>query len=120
MDDARRTFDTLRGLLAEHEARLTVTRDEPTAYALEAGYAERWDRVLPFGSVEILKSYVSYHLFPVYVYPDLLDGLSPELRPRMQGKSCFNFRTITEPQRRALEILTRQGLRRYASEGLLP
>lgn len=120
MDDAQETFDTLRGILAEHEDRLTVDRDDPEAYALEAGYAQRWDRVLPFGSVEILKSYVSYHLFPVYVFPDLLDELSSGLRARMQGKSCFNFRTVTESQRRELETLTRKGLRRFAAEGLLP
>ena len=29
---------------------------------------------------------------PVYMFPDLLDGISPELRRRMQGKSCFNFK----------------------------
>jgi hypothetical protein len=28
---------------------------------------------------------------PVYYFPELLTGLSPELKKRMQGKSCFNF-----------------------------
>ncbi len=31
---------------------------------------------------------------PVYVNPALLEAISPELRKRMQGKSCFNFKTI--------------------------
>jgi hypothetical protein len=26
---------------------------------------------------------------PVYAWPDLLEDASPELRKRMQGKSCF-------------------------------
>jgi hypothetical protein len=28
---------------------------------------------------------------PVYVNPALLNGLSPELSKRVQGKACFNF-----------------------------
>ena len=34
---------------------------------------------------------------PVYVDPGLLDDVSPELRKRMQGKSCFNFTSVDEP-----------------------
>ena len=44
-----------------------------------------------FGGVQIKKNYVSYHLMPVYAFPDLLDGLSPELKKRMQGKSLLQF-----------------------------
>lgn len=47
-----------------------------------------------FGSVKINKNYVSFHLMPVYVFPFLIDKISPELKSRMQGKSCFNFKTI--------------------------
>ncbi|MDX1579189.1 MAG: hypothetical protein R3266_11930, partial [Gemmatimonadota bacterium] len=113
MEDADATFTALRSILEGYADALTVTRDEPEAYALDAGHSERWDKVLPFGRVEMEKRYVSYHLFPVYVYPALLDELSPELGPRMQGKSCFNFRTLTEAQRRALEELTERCFRRY-------
>ena len=34
---------------------------------------------------------------PVYAYPDLDEALSPDLRRRKQGKSCFNFTTVDEP-----------------------
>jgi hypothetical protein len=37
-------------------------------------------------------SYVSLHVYAVYLHPELVDALSPELRSRMQGKSCFNFK----------------------------
>lgn len=46
-----------------------------------------------FGAVQTRKSFVSYHLMPVYEDPGLLDGISAALRGRMQGKSCFNFAT---------------------------
>ena len=34
---------------------------------------------------------------PVYANPELLDGMSLELKKRMQGKSCFNFKKA-EPE----------------------
>ena len=45
-----------------------------------------------FGGVTVGKAYIGYHLMPVYGRPALLAGISPELRKRMQGKSCFNFK----------------------------
>jgi hypothetical protein len=56
--------------------------------------------------------YVSLHLIPVYAQPALLDGISPALRKRMQGKACFNFTTIDGGQLEELGALTREGLRR--------
>lgn len=45
-----------------------------------------------FGMVEIKKSYVSYHLMPLYDQPELGADLSPDLLRRKQGKTCFNFK----------------------------
>ena len=47
-----------------------------------------------FGAVQLKRNYVSYHLMPAYTDPDLLETVSPELKKRMQGKSCFNFDTV--------------------------
>jgi hypothetical protein len=38
--------------------------------------------------------------------PKLLDGCSPELRARMQGKSCFNFKMVDETVFQELAQLT--------------
>jgi len=56
---------------------------------------------------------------PVYVFPDLLEGLPDNLQKRMQGKSCFNFKKMDEYTPAALQELTRRGFERYRSEGLL-
>jgi len=45
-----------------------------------------------FGAVMWGKAYVSYHLMPLYIWPELKKRISPELMRRMQGKACFNFR----------------------------
>jgi hypothetical protein len=68
--------------------------------------------------VTVRKNYVSFHLMPVYVFPDLLDSAG-ELCARMQGKSCFNFRHLDNAQVQALDTLVRRGFERYAAEGLI-
>ena len=52
-------------------------------------------------------------------FPDLLDGLSPELKKRMQGKSCFNFKAVDKALFKELGALTRQGYQRFKKEGLV-
>ncbi len=68
-----------------------------------------------FAGVRSGRRYVSYHLMPVYGRPELLDGISPQLRRRMQGKSCFNFTTIDESLMGELEDLTRRGFEAFFS-----
>jgi hypothetical protein len=68
---------------------------------------------------EIGKRYVSFHLFPVYMYPDLLGGMSDKLKRRMQGKSCFNFTEVDPELREELEGLTKRGYERLRSEGVI-
>lgn len=72
-----------------------------------------------FGAARIGKRYVSYHLMPVYAFPDLLVGISPELRKRMQGKSCFNFTKVDDKLFAELAELTEQGYQRFKQEGLI-
>jgi hypothetical protein len=72
-----------------------------------------------FGAARIGKRYVSYHLMPVYACPDLLEGISPTLKKRMQGKSCFNFTRVNEKLFEELEVLTEQGYARFKKEGFI-
>jgi hypothetical protein len=69
-----------------------------------------------FAGAQIRKGYVSFHLFPVYMFPDLLARMSPELKRRMQGKSCFNFKALPPA---LLQELTESGFKRFAKEKLL-
>jgi hypothetical protein len=74
-------------------------------------------KLLWFGGVQIKKNYVSYHLMPVYVNPKLLEGISPALRMRMQGKSCFNFTYSDQSLFSELAVLTNAGFRDYQKQG---
>lgn len=62
-----------------------MTHDTPTEFCLDTQHVMKNKKPLFFGAVQTKKNYVSYHLMPIYVEPRLLDGVSPELRMRMQG-----------------------------------
>ena len=117
--DLQATFARLKKILQKYEKYLTVTADEPGNYYLDAAYSEKFKRQIFFGAVRIKKSYVSFYLMPVYAFPDLLKGISPALKKRMQGKSCFNFTTIDDELFRELAKLTKQGVERFKQEGML-
>ena len=71
---------------------------------------DRAGRPLFIAAVEVNKRYVSYHLMPIYMNPALQATISPELKKRMQGKSCFNFTSVDSQQLKDLEQLTRNAI----------
>ena len=109
-------FEQLKNILKPYADDLTVKADTADTYYLDGPYSETWKKELFFGSAQIKKNYVSFYLMPVYMYPELLKDVSPELKKRMQGKSCFNFKKM-EPQLFAeLASLTRQGAGKFKEE----
>jgi len=90
-------FEELKSILKPFESELNVTADTSIAYSLDGPYSEKWEKPLFFGAAQIKKNYVSFYLMPVYMFPELLKDISPGLKKRMQGKSCFNFKKV-EPE----------------------
>jgi hypothetical protein len=112
--DFDRTFTALRGMLRSAGKGLIVTSDKSNDFQMaDAGRTDRIGRPLFIAAVQIKKTYVSYHLMPVYFSPDLLKSVSPALKKRMQGKACFNFTAITPQHVRELKALTRTGIARF-------
>lgn len=99
--------------------RLVCEKDDNSEYVVNTRHVMKHKQPLFFGAVQIRKSYVSYHLMPVYVFPDLLKSVSPELRKRMQGKSCFNFKSVDPDLLDELAKLTAAGFERYRAEGFV-
>ena len=106
-------FEQLRSILKPHEKNLTVTADTPTAYSLNGPYSEKYKQALFFGSAQVKKNYVSFYLMPVYMFPELLKEMTPELKKRMQGKSCFNFKRVEPDLFNELAGLTLKGIERF-------
>jgi hypothetical protein len=103
--DLEPVFLRLRAILEEHRGALTVD-DAPGRYCLTGGCHPTHKKPFPIAWVEINKNYVSFHHMGVYCAPQLLAGASKELKARMQGKSCFNFKIMDEPLFKELEHLT--------------
>jgi len=106
-------FEQLRSILKPFESGLTVTADTPNAYSLDGPYSEKWKKQLFFGSAQMKKNYVSFYLMPVYMFPELLKDVSPELKKHMQGKSCFNFKKVEPDLFKELDELTHQSVERF-------
>jgi hypothetical protein len=121
-DDALATavFYRLAAIFARYRSTLIAKADEPGNLYLETPPSTAYPNGLFFGAVKIGKRYVSFHLMPVYVHPDLLQGMSPELRKRMQGKSCFNFTRQNDVLFTELETLTAAGFARFQDDGAIP
>jgi len=108
-------FAALKPVLAQHARRLHVKADTPLEYTLvtraASTFPQHKGQRLYFGSVRLGKAYVSFHLMPLYMCPVLAKNISPALKKRMQGKTCFNFRTGPEPELMAgLKLLTKAAL----------
>lgn len=105
------TFAALRGMLAAQAKRLVVTVDKPGDYQVASPtMKDRIGRPLYVAGVKTGKNYVSYHLLPVFMKPELLKSVPPSLKKRMQGKACFNFTTVDGDQLKELAAVTRVGI----------
>jgi hypothetical protein len=109
-------FEQLKNILKPYAKNLTVKTDTPDTYSLDGPYSETWKKELFFGSAQVKKNYVSFYLMPVYMYPELLKEISPGLKKRMQGKSCFNFKKVEPGLFNELEELTRTAVDKFKKE----
>jgi hypothetical protein len=119
MTDLTPVFLELKSILAPCAAQLDTKKDDATELYVDTRHIQKNRKPLFFGAVQLKKSYVSFHLMPVYTHPELLDGLSPALKQRMQGKSCFNFTEVDPRLFKELAALTQAGCARYEALGYL-
>lgn len=96
-------FEHLVALLRRYAVHHSVKSDTPSRYYLEEHCSSAKPQL--FAAAEVKARYVSLHLFPVYVRPELLTTLSPQLRARMHGKSCFNFTSLAQLPEAEMEAL---------------
>ena len=105
-------FSHLRDVLQRHSDNLFVSQDGPDCYSLAAqigpATVQAWGGkvkrpTMPVAWVQINKNYVSFHLIGIYMNHTLQQDMSKELKSRMQGKSCFNFKVPDEKLFKELE-----------------
>ncbi len=100
--DFSAVFDALKPILSEYANHLAVKADTPIEYTLvtrsASPFPQHKGQPLYFGSVRVGKAYASFHLMPIYMCPALTKSISPALTKRMQGKTCFNFKSEPDPE----------------------
>jgi hypothetical protein len=123
-DDFKAVFAALKPILTKHEKRLSVKADTPTEYTVltrsPSPFPQHKGEKMYFGSIRLGKAYVSFHLLPLYMCPTLNENMAPALKKRMQGKACFNFKALPEPEAAAeLKRLTEAGLKLWKEKSWL-
>jgi hypothetical protein len=111
-------FAALKPILAKYAKRMSVKADTAAEYTLltksPSPFPQHKGHPLYFGSVKLGKAYVSFHLVPLYMCPELNKGMAPALKKRMQGMACFNFKTNPEPELMAeLKRLTEASFKQW-------
>lgn len=98
MSDFAPVFDALKTIFDPHVKRLTVKSDTPVQYTLltksPSPSPQHKGHPMYFAEVRLGKAYVSFHLMPLYMCPELAPEITPALKKRMQGKTCFNFKAV--------------------------
>jgi hypothetical protein len=93
-------FAELKSILAKHEKRLAIKADTPIEYTVvtqsPSPFPQHKGQPMWFGSVRLGKAYISYHLMPLYMCEELTRQVTPALKKRMQGKTCFNFKALPD------------------------
>ena len=103
--------------MKKHAVKLNVVTDNAEQLYVNTHKTDAKNKDIFFGMVKQAKGKVAYHLMPVYCTPDLLNDISPELKKKMQGKSCFNFKKFDEALFAELDQLTANGLTDYIAKG---
>ncbi|HYX29303.1 MAG TPA: hypothetical protein VE863_12120 [Pyrinomonadaceae bacterium] len=107
-------FEALKSIFKPYLKKMDVAQDTDDSYWLNTRYLMKNKQPLAFGGVRKGKNYVSFHLMSVYVSPELIKNASPELKQRMQGKSCFNFKEVDKKLFSELKTLTKAGAAKFS------
>jgi hypothetical protein len=109
MNDFGPVHERLRAIMLECAADQLVSRDEPGDLVIRTRANDPKTKEPGwFGTVTIKKSYVAYHLMPLYDRPQLATDLSDALAKRRQGKTCFNCKSVDAALFEELADLTRR------------
>jgi hypothetical protein len=112
--DFDKIFARLKTIFQPYVKKMDVAQDSEAYYLLNTRHIMKNKQPLCFGGVRRGKAYVSFYLMSVYASPDLLKNMSPELKRRMQGKSCFNFKEVDEKLFKELKQLTKAGAAKFS------
>ncbi len=112
------TSAALRKLMIANAKGMIIAEESDVTLVLHAPFANPLKPKEPmwFGMVRTGKAYVGYHLMPLYMNARLSALVTPTLKKRMQGKTCFNFTAVDEALFAELGTLTAQCTRGWKED----
>ena len=117
--DFTEVFAELKSIFKAYAKKMDIASDTGTYYLLNTRHIMKNKQPLCFGGVRLGKNYVSFYLMSVYASPELLKTMSPELKKRMQGKSCFNFKAVDKKLFKELRELTKAGAAKFTDNNFI-
>ena len=87
--DFSQVFQDLKAIIEPFEKELVLKTNESDNYYLDTHHKRKDGYVEAFGGVQVKKNYVSYHLMPVYAYPELLASPLPRTQKTYAGQIMF-------------------------------
>ena len=112
----KQVFNELKSIFKPYAKKMDVAQDTDTNYLVNARFTMKNKQPLCFGGVRLGKNYVSFYLMTIYASPELLKMMSPDLKRRMQGKSCFNFKEVDKKLFAELKALTKDGAMKFSDQ----
>ncbi|ADU13768.1 hypothetical protein [Asticcacaulis excentricus] len=100
-------FETLKTLMLNAAPNMAVETASDGCLTVKTRWIEaRTGEPAWFGWIAIKKSYVAYHLLPLYSLPELNALVPASLEKKRQGKTCFAFKKADEALLEDLRALT--------------
>ncbi|MBX2965599.1 MAG: hypothetical protein KF845_05590 [Cyclobacteriaceae bacterium] len=117
-------YERLTGLLKPYEKYFEVRANTSTEYELWTTHIfritnnrARYQKGALFAAVVIRKTFVTFFLYPVYLFPDLKNNMNERLKPLLTSGSCFHFKKNEELPLSELNDLIDEGLKLYKEQG---
>jgi len=108
-------FQQLKSLLSKYESHFEIVHDKADYYYVNTKKLDEKGKAIFFAMIKTSKSKVAFHLMPIYCEPKLIESISPKLKKKMQGKSCFNFTQTDQELQQELGLLVDSGFESFKS-----
>jgi len=109
-------FTRIRQQLLPYGKKMEVRVDKKGVYHLyiiaDFEMAGRSYKECYFAGTVIQKTMVAFYFFPIYSHPAAFTPEEP-IRKNLKGKSCFNFKKLSDAQEKSIGVLLKQGFDLY-------
>lgn len=112
-------FERLKAIMASYAGNLVIRSDSATLFEIDTRRLQPNGKSMPFGAIRIRREYVSYHLTPILVSPQLLAEVSKYLRSHIRDEATFAFTRIDESLFREVAAVTKMAYESFKQRGFV-